>query len=193
MNLQELFEKLVTNNSKRHGFLHMKSHFVIRRFANDEAVRAGVPTQVIDATGKLLPAISEFDSNLGLREGIQEAWKLIRGDGGTTAYNNANAQTGVGDDDTSEADTQTDLQAATNKTYKGMDTGYPQEKSGGAGNVKVCVFRSTYASGDANYDWKEFIVRNGATAHLDLIRKVSAQGTKASGQTWELTVEITMA
>jgi len=178
---------------ERHGYLKLSSRFLIRRFANNKAYRANKPSDVIDANGNRLPAVSEFMANLGLREGIQEAWKLIRGDGSTNAFNNTNAQIGVGDSSTTEADTDTDLVAATNKTYKAMDATYPMEKTGGGANVKVCVFRSTYASGDANYAWAEFIVRNGATGLKDLIRKVSAQGTKASGQTWELTVEITMS
>src|SRR4030067_3202575 len=99
------------------------------------------------------------------------------GAGGTT-HTNANSQTGVGDSTTAEAATQTDLQAATNKTYKGMDATYPSR------SAQTVSFRSTYGRADANYALQEFIVRNGATALKDIIRKVSSQGTKASGQTW---------
>jgi len=93
----------------------------------------------------------------------------------------------VGDSTTAEAATQTDLQAATNKTYVGMDATYPSR------SAQTVSFRSTYGSAVANYAWQEFIVRNGATALKDIIRKVSAQGTKTSGQTWELTIQITMS
>jgi len=161
---------------QRHGYLKLKTRFIIRRFADDEAHRRDQPYKV-----------SQVEGNIGLNEGIAEWIDLACGLGTPTAYNNANAQTGVGDSTASEAATQTDLQAATNKTYKGMDATYPS-RSG-----QTVSFRSTYGSADANYAWQEFIVRNGATALKDIIRKVSAQGTKASGQTWELTIQITMS
>jgi hypothetical protein len=172
------------------GYLRCKTKFQIRRFKDGTAFEAGTPTPVIDETGKRLRAVSTFRANLGLREGIEEAWKLIIG-GTATAFNTSNAQTGVGESSTAAADTDTDLLGST-KTYKAMDTSYPQIKGTGA-DVKVMVFKSTYGSSDANNAWNEFIVRNGATGLKDLIRKVSAQGTKVSGQTWELTIEITIA
>ncbi|HLE02979.1 MAG TPA: hypothetical protein VI877_05785 [Dehalococcoidia bacterium] len=159
----------------RHGHLKLKTRFIIRKFADDEAHRRDQPYKV-----------SRVEGNIGLNEGIAEWMDLAMGAGGT-AYNNANSQTGVGDSTTAEAATQTDLQAAVNKTYKGMDATYPSR------SAQTVSFRSTYGSADANYAWAEFIVRNGATALKDIIRKVSAQGTKTSGQTWELTIQITMS
>ena len=160
----------------RPGRIQLKTKVIVRKFANEEAHKKDNPYEVAEAEG-----------NLGLNEGIQELWDIGCGLGTPTAFNNANAQTGVGDSTTAEAATQTDLQAAVNKTYKGMDTGYPSR------SAQTVSFRSTYGGTDANYAWAEFIVRNGATALKDLIRKVSAQGTKTSGQTWELTIQITMS
>ena len=60
-----------------------------------------------------------------LNEGINNMWSLICGDAGADAYNNANARLGVGDSDTAEAATQTDLQAATNKVYGAMEASFP--------------------------------------------------------------------
>ena len=56
------------------------------------------------------------------------------------------------------------------------------------------VFRSVFADGEAQYDWKEFTVVNAATdAGENLNRKVSDQGTKAAGQEWTLTLTITIS
>lgn len=124
--------------------------------------------------------------NLLLNEGIDEAWLLVLGSGGTP-YNNANAQLGVGDSTVAEAATQTDLQATTNKLYKGMNAGYPTS------GTQKATWQSDFTSTEANYAWQEFSLRNGATADKNLNRKVSAQGTKASGQTWTLTLDITLS
>ena len=163
-------------NQEKVGRLSLKTKVIIRKFADEEAHKKDKPYEV-----------SKDEGNLGLDEGIQELIDLACGLGTPTAFNNANAQTGVGDSTVAEAATQVDLQAAVNKTYKAMDVGYP------ARSAQTVSFRSTYAGADANYAWAEFIVRNGATALKDLIRKVSAQGTKISGQTWELTIQITIS
>lgn len=124
--------------------------------------------------------------NVLLNEGINAMLTLLAG-GSETAFNNANARIGVGDSTTAAAAAQTDLQAATNKTYKAMDGGYPTY-----GSSQQIVFRSTFASGDANYAWQEFVVDNGSGAAKTLNRLVSNQGTKASGQSWQITVTITI-
>lgn len=126
--------------------------------------------------------------NLLLNEGINELWTLGAGGGGT-AFNNSNSYLGVGDDSTAEAASQTGLQAATNKLYKAMDATYPTY-----GTSQKITFRSTFASGDANFAWNEFTVANGSSdSGKNLNRKVSAQGTKTSGQSWQLTLEITLS
>ncbi len=127
-----------------------------------------------------------FHGNLMLNEGINELFTLICSASGTK-YDNTNAQTGVGDSTAAEAATQTDLQGA-NKTYKGMVAGFPTYGTG-----QKATWKSEYGGADANYAWQEFIVRNGATALKDILRKVSAQGTKTSGQIWELSVELTLS
>lgn len=168
--------------------IHWKPRFTIRRYADDAAFAAGTPTPVRDAqTGAMLPAESEFDGNLLLNEGIQEMWDLICGIGSPTAYSNANAQIGVGDSSAAESASQTDLQAATNKTWKGMESGYPSRTN------QTVTFRSVFGGSDANYAWNEFSVRNGAARDRNMNRKVSSQGTKASGQTWTVDVAITLS
>lgn len=113
-------------------------------------------------------------------------WNLVAG-GGATAMNNANARLGVGDSSTAAAATQTDLQAASNKTYVAMDATYPTY-----GSSQQIIFRATYGSGSANYAWNEFISDNGTAGHA-MNRLTSTQGTKTSGQSWQLSLTITLS
>jgi len=130
---------------------------------------------------------SKFEGNVMLNEGIQALWDLICGLATVTKWDSTNARTGVGDDTTAEDPTQTGLIATVNVLYKGMDTGYPVR------SAQTVDWRSTYDGTEANYAWNEFTVDNGSAALQNLNRKVSAQGTKTSGQTWVLTVSITLA
>lgn len=128
----------------------------------------------------------EIVGNLLLNEGIQELWDLAIAAGGTTAYNNANAEIGVGDSSTAAAATQTDLQAASNKLFKAMVATYPQRTN------QTVDFRSDFTTGEANFVWAEWGIRNGNTRNKNLNRKVEALGTKASG-TWTLTASVTLS
>lgn len=110
--------------------------------------------------------------------GRNEITNFIAGLG--TAFTAANARLGVGDSTTAFANTQTDLQAATNKLRK-LVSGAP----GVATNVLTYI--ASFASGDANYSWQEFGLFNASSAGTMLTRVVSNQGTKVSGQVWELT------
>lgn len=147
----------------------------ITRYADDEAYARGDPY-----------AVSDIPTNLGLNEGLQESNKLLTGQGGTH-YGNANARIGVGDSATAEGATQTDLQAATNKLYKAVEATYPQTSG------QTLTWRAVFTGAEANYAWNEFSVDNGAAAGKNLNRKVSAQGTKTSGQTWTIDLQITFA
>lgn len=151
------------------------AEWTIFKYADDEAYKRGDCFEQITVPRNML-----------LNEGIQTALDLIIGAGGT-AYNNANARLGVGDSAGAEAATQTDLQAATNKTYKAMEASYPSRTN------QTLMFRSVFGSADANYAWNEFCVDNGAAGAKTLNRKVSAQGTKAAGQTWTLDLTITLS
>lgn len=129
--------------------------------------------------------VLEWEGNLLLNEGINEAWALVCATGGT-AYSNANARIGVGDGTTAAAATDTDL-VGINKTFKGMEVGFPT-----VGSQKA-TFKSSFAGAEANHGWQEFMVDNGSVALKSLNRKVQNLGTKASGATWNLTVEITLS
>ncbi len=124
------------------------------------------------------------EGNCLLNTGIDEMWDLIAGDS-ANHFNNAGAQIGVGDSDTAASPSQTDLQAATNKTYKGMDSGYPTSTS------QEATFKSSFSAEDANYAWNEWVVKQ-ATSEVCLNRKVDSLGTKTGG-TWTLQVDITLS
>lgn len=94
------------------------------------------------------------------------------------AFNNANAYIGAGDSSTAFAAAQTDLQAATNKLRKAMDSTYPQR------STNVVTFRSTFGTSDANWAWNEWGVFNASAAGTMLMRKVESLGTKTNTQTW---------
>ena len=148
--------------------------WIIRKYRDDEAFRKNRPYQ-----------ISEFDGNLLLNEGITALQNLLIG-AAETAFNNAGSYLGVGDSSTAESAAQTGLQAVTNKLYKGMEATYPQISS------QTTTWRAVFGSSEANFDWNEFTVASGNSDAADnLNRKVSAQGAKASGQTWTLDLAIT--
>lgn len=150
-----------------------KPVWTIRKYEDDRAYAADLPF-----------AVAEFEGNLLLNEGITALQALLIGNA-ATVFSNTNARLGVGDSTTAAVATQVDLQAATNKLYKGMAATYPQVAG------QTTTWRAVFASADANYAWQEFSVDNGATAAINLNRKVAVQGTKVSGQTWTLDLAIT--
>ena len=171
----------------------LSTKFVLDKFEFNEAVRKEAE-DFLRAGGSVADAVktfgghfehAEFEKNVFLNEGIQELWDLAIAAGGTTAYNNANARVGVGSDNTAENATQTGLIDGT-PTFKAMDATYPIRTN------QTVDFRGTFGSGDANEAWNEFTVDNGNTRNKNLNRKVSAQGTKTSGQTWVLTISLTI-
>ncbi|MCJ7425720.1 MAG: hypothetical protein MUO17_01015 [Dehalococcoidales bacterium] len=128
--------------------------------------------------------IIEGEGNCLLNSGINEMWDLIVGDS-ANHFNNAAAQIGVGDSSTAATPSQTDLQAATNKTYKGMESGYPTSTS------QKAIFKASFGDAEANYAWNEWVVKQSTSAKC-LNRKVDSLGTKSSG-TWTLEVSITLS
>lgn len=173
-------ESLSIKKMKDNGLIEKifeKAVWEIKKFANDDDVLANKPFEV-----------ATIDGNLLLNEGINLVWDLVAGAGGTD-FGNSNAYLGVGDSDTAAAATQTGLQAAVNKLYKAMEAGYPT-----SGTSQQIAFKSSFGSSEANFAWKEFTVANGnSDSGTNLNRKVSDQGTKVSGQTWELTLTITLS
>lgn len=112
--------------------------------------------------------------------------QAIVNDGSPTFFTNANAHIGVGDSTTAFSASQTDLQAATNKVRKAMESTYPQRAT------NVLTLRSLYGTGDANFAWDEWGVFNASSGGTMLSRKVEALGTKTSAQSWQITVTLTV-
>ncbi|NVM56682.1 MAG: hypothetical protein HWN51_00985 [Desulfobacterales bacterium] len=133
------------------------------------------------------PQFTEVRGNCLLKEGINALFTQICSSGGTK-WDNANARLGGGDSTTAEDSNQNGLQAATNKLWKGMMAGFPTY-----GTSEKATWKSEFLGGEANYAWEEFTVVNAADDTGDnLNRKVSPQGTKTSGQVWELSLEISL-
>lgn len=156
--------------------IHPRPVWTVTKFEDDEAFERGEHYEK-----------NIIEGNLLLNEGITRLLNLLIGGGGT-AFNNASSYLGVGDSTTAAAATQTGLQAATNKLYKAMEATYPSIAA------QTVTWRSVFGSSEANFAWQEFTVANGnSDASENLNRKVSAQGTKASGQTWQLDLTITFS
>jgi hypothetical protein len=129
-----------------------------------------------------------FDANIALNEGLQELIDIICGLGTPIRWDNANARLGVGDSSSAESATQTGLQASTNKTYKAMDANYPARTN------QTAEWRATFGANDANYAWEEYTVVNAADdTGKNLNRKTSSKGTKQSGESWVLSLQITFS
>ena len=149
-------------------------------------MQAGLPTHIALKRFKdYIIEISECEGNLALNEGIEAVLELLGGISTPTKWDNANARLGVGDSNTAASATQTGLQG-TNKTFKGMDTGYPQRSS------QTIEWRATFGSAEGNHSWQEFTVVNAADdTGENLNRKVEDKGTKTSGESWTLSLKIT--
>jgi len=157
----------------------LKEHALwrIRKFESEAAHTAGKAYE-----------IAEFQPNVLLNEGINELWTVLCSAASGTKFGTGSFL-GVGTDDTAASASQTGLQEATDKLYKAMDASYPTY-----GTDQKATWRSTFGASEANFAWNEFTVANGnSDSSVNLNRKVSAQGTKTSGQVWELTLEITLS
>src|SRR3972149_12211301 len=126
---------------------------------------------------------SEINGNLLLNEGIAILQTLLIGTGGT-AFSNANAYLGIGTSSGSAGATQIGLSGTA--AYRPMEGGYPSVSS------QTTTWRAVFAGGEGNGSWQEFTVANGSgNSAVNLNRRVSDQGIKASGTTWTLDLAIT--
>jgi hypothetical protein len=104
-----------------------------------------------------------------------------------TFLNSSNSHIGVGDSNTAFSAAQTDLQAASNKLRKAMESGYPTRSSG------ALTFRSLFGTSDANWAWNEWGIFNASSSGTMFSRKVESLGTKTNTQSWQLTATVTLA
>jgi len=164
----------------------LKARLSIAKFKGDfkseaEAKEKGVEPYEVDEETFEMPLEDVF-----LNEGINAIWTLVCG-GTETAFNNANARVGVGNSNAAESPTHTGLQG-TSTAFAAMESGYPTFGSG-----QKATFKGTFASGQGEFAWEEFTVDNGATPNKNLHRKVTSKGTKPSGETWILTIELSLS
>jgi hypothetical protein len=150
------------------------------------ALQTGMPMeQAVSLYGEAFICTEKFESNIALNEGLQALIELACGISTPAKWDNSNARLGVGDSNAAEDPSQTGLQAATNKAYKAMDGSYPQ-RSG-----QTVEWRATFGTDEANFAWEEYTVVNAADdSGVNLNRKIASKGTKASGETWTLSLQI---
>lgn len=126
------------------------------------------------------------EGNVALNEGLQGIIDMICNLGSITPWDSAHARVGVGDSSEPADATQTGLLGA-NQAYVGMDSGYPTRDG------QTAKWRGTFGTDQANFQWLEFTVDNGADEGRNLNRLVTDKGSKASGETWTLEVDITFS
>jgi len=157
-------------------FLGHRTKWRIDKYANDA-----------DFAAKKKYESVEIDGNVLCNEGINELLTILGSASSGTKYDNTNAYLIVGTGDTAAAAADTEA-SFTSGVKKAMADGYPTY-----GTSQKITFQASYGSSDANQAWKEFGALNASSSGKLLNRKVSDQGTKTSGQTWVLTLEITLS
>ena len=153
-----------------------------------EALRNGASINEIIKRFGAKPDIDVTEGNVALNEGLQLLIDIITGlDTTSNKWDSDNAYIGVGDGSTAEDASQTGLQGSQTK-YNPMDNGYPQRDG------QTAKWRATFGGDEANFHWQEFTVANGeGNSAVNLNRKVADKGTKASGETWTLELQITFS
>lgn len=114
--------------------------------------------------------------------------------GAGTVYSTTKGRIGVGDSATAGTATDTDLaggSAATNEYFKLCQAA----PTVGTGTNRTWIFTATFGTGQGNFAWAGFGIdsgtADGATVTAALLNHAaSAQGTKASGQTWTVTATL---
>jgi hypothetical protein len=136
--------------------------------------------------------------NLITNAGWTRLMNLLTAQGGTQALSATATRIGVGNSNTAEAYTDTDLGAAA-----GASNRFFQPVSGaGSLGTRTLAFSATFGTSDGNFAWNEFgldvgtpTVTSGTTVNALLFNHKAgiAQGTKASGQTWTATATLTFS
>lgn len=179
------------------------THWVIRRYDEESTLKA------IGMTGKTNPSDVDFArlslrsyrttevvGNLITNAGWTRLMSLLTVTGSTQALSATAVRIGVGNSNTAEAYTDTDLGASAGSTNRWF-----QIVTGAASlGTRTTAFSASFASADGNFAWNEFgidvgtpTVSSGNTVAALLFNHKAgiAQGTKASGQVWTATATIT--
>ena len=168
--------------AERPGRLVVKTKFIIKKWASPEDHQSGKEPYAIEVA----------EGNIGLNIGIQCALDTIGGFTATT-WGGVVTFLGVGVNTSIESATATALLSAsgpTSQLYLALDaTSWPTR------SAQTLTWQSTATSAQANFAWNEFTVstNNSNLTGIKLIRKLSQQGTKISGQVWQLQIQVTMS
>ena len=149
----------------------------------EKMLRRGTSIEdVVSAIENALVGVMTISGNIFLDEGINHIWKLVTGQNVTPF--SSNSCIGVGDGTDPEDPSLTGL-TGTNKYYKQVDEGYPRIDG------THIYFRSTFGPNEANFSWNEWTVANGCgDEYINMNRRQTSMGTKASGATWVLEVSM---
>ena len=159
----------------RMGGVLLKTKIIVRKFQDGRMLALDIPYEVSEGLG-----------NIGLNEGIQLLLDIAGRGIYTSSFHSGVAHLGVGT--FSGAPAAADAGLASGIAYRGMDTGYPT-RSG-----QAIAWRATFTGAEANDLWNEFTAANASgDGAINLFHARSVQGTKTSGQSWELTAEVTAA
>lgn len=139
--------------------------------------------------------VTEVVGNLITNAGWTRLMNLLTNQGATQALDATHARIGVGNSNTAEAYTDTDLIASAGSTNRWF------QLVTGAGTLgtRTLAFSASFASADGNFAWNEFGIDfgtasgNTVTAPLFNRKAGIAQGTKTLGQVWTTTATITFS
>lgn len=137
--------------------------------------------------------VLEIDGNLLTYGGASALWHRLTGGTSVDAFDSSNAYIGVGSSSTAAAAGQTDLQAASDKLRKGMESGFPDHTDGTASGAEEVVFKAEFGSAEANFAWQEWGLFNASSSGRMLNRKVESLGTKANPAVWTLQISLALA
>lgn len=109
---------------------------------------------------------------------------LFLGDAAINAFNQTNARIGVGDSTTVFSQTQTDLQAATNKLRHSLDSAPVRTNN-------TIDYTATFGTSEANFAWNEIALFNSASGdYMATRRTLTGFGTKTSTEAWTVTLTV---
>lgn len=141
------------------------------------------------------PESTQFSENAVVNNGLTDINNGWITSGLATPYTNANMKIGVGDTTGATVLSDVDLHAAANAANRwtqAVDATYPTVALG------VVTSRATFATGNANFHWFEWVISNGslvgATALTRILNRAATDLlTKTSAQAWQFTPTITLA
>ncbi len=141
-------------------------------------------------------SVSQVVGNLITNAGWTRLMNLLTATGSTQALSSTAVRIGVGNSNTAEAYTDTDLGASAGSSNRWFQ---PVSGAGSLG-TRTLAFSASFGTSDGNFAWNEFgldvgtptVSAGNTVAALLFNHKAGiAQGTKAAGQTWTATATIT--